>query len=394
LGPDRRPDARVLPQSAGKPLTSLPPLTIGIDGRELQGQATGTGRYLRNLLRVWTRSGGDRLIVFFNGPAPADPVLDHPRLAVRPLGTAPTRGIVWQERRLPSAAATEGLDVFFSPAYVCPLRLELPRVTAVHDMSFFAMPEDFSLMEGIRRRALVTAAVRASAAIVTISEFTKREIESFLPGARGRITHVPLGPDDDLPPAPPRDDARRRLGVDGPLVLTVGSIFNRRRVPELLAAIARLASRFPKLVLDVVGENRTQPTLDLPALVRQHRIERHVRLSGFVSESALADRYAAADVAVFLSEYEGFGLPALEAMTRGVPVLASTRPALSEIFGPAASLVDPRDEAGIAAALERLLTDSSLRTSLVERGRALAARYSWQDTAARTREILTAAARR
>jgi glycosyltransferase involved in cell wall biosynthesis len=112
-----------------------------------------------------------------------------------------------------------------------------------------------------------------------------------------------------------------------------------------------------------------------------------------VSDEALADRYAAADAAVFLSEYEGFGLPVLEAMARGVPVVASTRPALGEIFAEAALGVDPRDEPRVEEALERVLTRPGLRADLAARGRALAAGFSWEETARRTREALHAAAR-
>jgi glycosyltransferase involved in cell wall biosynthesis len=111
-----------------------------------------------------------------------------------------------------------------------------------------------------------------------------------------------------------------------------------------------------------------------------------------VDEAALALRYAAADVAVFLSDYEGFGLPALEAMARGVPVVASRAPALGEIFGEAALLVEPRDERAVAAAMERILNDRELRADLVRRGRALASRFSWKDTAERTWRCLVSAA--
>jgi glycosyltransferase involved in cell wall biosynthesis len=118
-----------------------------------------------------------------------------------------------------------------------------------------------------------------------------------------------------------------------------------------------------------------------------------VRLSGFVSEEALAERYAAADAAVALSEYEGFGLPALEAMGRGVPLVAADRPSLNEVVGDGALLVDPRSPAEIAAALTALLDDPARAAALAARGRAVASRYSWAETARRTRDVLLAAAR-
>jgi glycosyltransferase involved in cell wall biosynthesis len=368
-------------------------MNFGVDARELQGSPTGVGRYLRNLLREWTRANRDRLHLYFNGPAPADPILDHPAIVKRPLGPGGVRGLWWQERVLPGAARADGVEVFFSPAYVCPWRLRLPRVTTIHDLSFFARPRDFTMRDGFRRRLLVAASVRASRTVLAVSDFTRREILAYFPEAESRIVAIPQGADDDLPPAPPRAAARIRLGVTGPLILAVGTILNRRCLPDLLRAAARLRTRWPDLVVEVVGEDRTYPPLDIGGLVRSLDLEKRVRISGFVSEDELAARYAAADVAVVLSEYEGFGLPVLEAMARRVPVVTSTAPALGELFAEAAVLVDPHDVRAIADAVGRVLNEPELGRQLRARGTTLAARSSWAETARRTRDVLAAAAR-
>jgi glycosyltransferase involved in cell wall biosynthesis len=368
------------------------PLVVGIDGRELQGRPTGTGRYLRNLVTRW-RETGDTLIVYFSGEPPAEPALDHPAVACRVVGQGHTRGLVWQQRLLPAAAALDRLDLFFSPAYACPLPLRVPRVTAVHDLSFFSHPQDFSLHDALRRRMLAALSVRASRAVLACSDFTRRELVGRFPAAADRVIHVPLGPDDDLPSPPPREEARRRLGVSGPYLVTVGAVLNRRCLPELLRTIARLIPRHPDLVLDVIGENRTHPRLDLPALAGSLALGRHVRLSGFVDDAALADRYSAADGAVFLSEYEGFGLPALEAAARGVPLVVGRPPSLGEIFAEAALLVSPRDESDVAHALDRVLLEGGLRDRLIAAGRDLAGHYSWDAAAALTRAACLRAAR-
>jgi glycosyltransferase involved in cell wall biosynthesis len=367
------------------------PLAIGIDGRELGGRPTGTGRYLRNLLRHW-RETGDRLFVYFNGTPPADPVLDHPAFRLRALGDGRGRGVAWQERQLAPAARNDRVDVFFSPAYSCPLSLDLPRVTAVHDLSFFAFPQDFAFHDALRRRLLVSASLRASCIVLVCSEFTRRELGRLFPSLADRARHVPLGPDDDLPAPPDQQEARSRLALRGPLVVTVGAVLNRRCAPELLRATALLRRAHPAIVLDVVGENRTRPAIDLDAAAAALGLTANVRLSGFVDEAGLADRYAAAEVFVSLSEYEGFGLPALEAAARGVPLVVSRAPSLGEIFAEAALLVDPRDEVSVAASIHRVLADGRLRARLVEAGRALAARHSWAQTARLTRAALAEAA--
>jgi glycosyltransferase involved in cell wall biosynthesis len=330
--------------------------------------------------------------VYFDGAAPGDPVLALPGIVARPLGAGGHRGLWWSERIVPKAARHDGIDVFFAPAYSCPLSLDAPRVTVVHDVSFFALPHDFALVDGIRRRATVSASMRASRLVLTVSDFSRREIEGLFPDLRGRVVTIAHGGDGDLPPAPEREVARKALGVAGPMILTVGAILNRRPLPTLLRAAGRIRHRWPGLTVRVVGENRTDPPLDLDQAILDAGMAGGVRLDGFVDDTALALRYAAADVAVFLSDYEGFGLPALEAMARGVPVVASTAPALGEIFGGAAFLVETRDEQGVADAIDRVLRDAPMRDGMIRRGRILASRFSWAETAARTWECLVAAA--
>jgi glycosyltransferase involved in cell wall biosynthesis len=260
-------------------------------------------------------------------------------------------------------------------------------------MSFFSLPEDFRLLDGARRRALTAASMRASRRVIAVSEFTRREILAVVPDAAPRLVAIPEGGDDDLPPPPDRAQARRRLGVEGDLLLWVGSIFNRRPLRVLLQALALLGRSGVSAQLDVVGDNRTHPRLDLPALARELGVERRVSFSGFVGEAALADRYAAADAFVFLSFYEGFGLPVLEAMARGIPAITAARPALSELFAGSALLVDPGDAGALASALQSALRHPLQREELRRRGRQLADRHSWAVAAERTRALLEEAAR-
>ncbi len=368
-------------------------MIVGIDAREIQGRPTGTGRYLRSLLRRWTEDAlGDRFVLYFNGPAPDDGALASAAVLCRSLTSKAVHPLLWQEWHLPRAVLSDRVEVFFSPAYTCPLRVRVPRVTAVHDLSFFSVPADFSWREALRRRVLTGQSVRASRRVLACSAFTRREISSRFPDAASRLREIALGPDEDLPAGPSRAEARARLQVDGPLLLTVGTLLNRRRLPTLLLATRLLARRFPNLVLDVVGDNRTHPRADFEAHARRLGLSGRVRLSGFVSDAALADRYAAADVAVFLSEYEGFGLPALEAAARRVPLVVSRRPSLGEVFKDAALLVDPQDPAAVARAIGHVLEDAAARFDQVQRGLALAARHSWARTASLTRQAFVEAA--
>src|SRR2546425_7906386 len=177
----------------------------GWEAGEVRGAPPGGGRSLRSLGGAGTRSGAG-LHLYSTGPAPADPVLEDPAIRARPLGSGRARGVWWQERLLPAAARADAVDVFFSPAYVCPLRLQTPRVTTVHALPFFALPRDFTLRDGFRRRLLVAASVRASRSVLAVSDFTRREIVARFPEAEAKTVAIPLGADEDRPPAPSRDE--------------------------------------------------------------------------------------------------------------------------------------------------------------------------------------------
>ena len=330
-------------------------------------------------------------LLFVKGKAPIVEIPD-PRVEVCELPGDSMRGLAWQELRLAPAAERAGLDVFFAPAYWCPLRLKVPRVTTVHDLSFRSVPHDFAPVEALRWRLLVGLSVRVSRRILVVSAFSERELLTWHPEAAGRVVHIPHGADDATGSLPGRAEARRAIDVHGPLIVSVGAIFNRRRLPELLAAVSFLRRSRPGLTLAVIGENRTHPPIAFDAMLRQLGLENNVRLMGFVSEEQLATYYAAADVVAYLSDYEGFGLPVLEAMTRGVPVVTGDRPSVSELFGEAASLIDPQSPAAIARALEGVLSDAALRERRIANGRALARRFSWSRAAEATRSALARAA--
>jgi glycosyltransferase involved in cell wall biosynthesis len=363
-------------------------MIIGVDARELEGNPTGAGRYLQRLLEEWGRDSRDRIVAYSRAPVRVPGgCLNHS------LAAPGTRGLAWQEIALPAATKRDGIEVFFSPAYSCPLRVRVPRAVAVHDLSFFSWPHDFTVLDGFRRRTLARLSLGRAAALFACSQFTAREIGLRFPALRPRIHFVPLAADASPLSLPDRAAARVRLGLRGPSLLWVGSLFNRRSVSELLLALPRLARRFSGLRLDLVGANRTHPRLDLERLIDGLGLHDSVRLTGFLSDAELACRYAAADLVVYLSDYEGFGLPVMEAMARGVPVVTGDRPSTNEIAGDAARLVDPRDVGAIGAAIDELLRRPEQRARLGAAGLKRAQLFDWRATARRTREILQALVR-
>ena len=361
-------------------------LRIGIDGRELEGRPTGVGRYLRSLLRRFQDHGGHTFLVYSQAPVslPAEAAGAQPRVLQ---GGPP---LLWEQRILPAAARADGVDVLFSPAYSCPLFAAMPRVTAIHDLSFFARPEEFGFTHGLRRRMMARWSARVSHSVLAFSEFTRGEIRRRLgPSAADKTSVIFHGTDDDLPPPPDRASSRKALGLEDGVayVITVGTILRRRNVGVLVRAVARLRDQGFNVQLGIVGENRSRPFADLGALARSLGCEASVRLLGFVSDEDIARHYAAADAAVFLSEYEGFGLPALEAMSRGVPTLISDRGSQNELFASGTLAIEPDNQA-VAEALGKLLADPSASAELRRLGLERAKAFSWDRAARETLAVL------
>jgi glycosyltransferase involved in cell wall biosynthesis len=353
-------------------------MRIGIDAREICGHATGAGRYLSGLLHQWAADETMRRHeIILYAPERLDAKIDSRRFATRLIEGA--AGTWWEQMQLPGASATDHLDVFFAPAYTAPLRLRVPTVVAIHDLSFVAHPEWFRMREGMRRRVLTRHSARRARAVVTISEFSRRELIERL-GVPGTHVHV-------IPPgvsAPPDCRSGRR----DDRVLFVGSIFNRRRLPDLVRAFGILARRRPQASLDLVGDDRTHPHENLERAIATEGLEDRIRWHRYVRDDQLRDLYGRARAFAFLSEYEGLGMTPLEALAAGVPPLLLDTPVARETCGDAALYVGAGDLSGTADALERILADETTRSRLLAAAPAALARYQWPEAARRTLELI------
>ena len=372
-------------------------MRIGIDVRELTGRPTGVGRYLAEVLTAWAAAAedagaGHRFVLYGTAPLPGGLAsrLAGLRYAMRVL---PGRGgTAWEQRTLPRAAAGDSLDVFFAPAYTAPLRLRCPLALTIHDLSYFAHPEWFGWREGVRRRLLTRLSARRAQVVLTDTQFSRDEIRTHLGLPSSRIAVIPLGA--GLPAVltgARAESATSGRAVRERLVLFVGSVFNRRRVPDLIAAFRVVALRLPDAKLEIIGENRTFPPQDLDALARASGAADRIRIRSYVAEEDLADAFTRASAFAFLSEYEGFGLPPLEALAAGIPPVVLDTPVAREVCGAAARYVAPGDVDGTAAALVELLESASARSRILAEAQSVLSRYAWPSTAARTMEAIEAA---
>jgi glycosyltransferase involved in cell wall biosynthesis len=367
-------------------------MRIAIDARELAGHATGVGRCLAGILGAWHRTpeAAAHEFLLYTHAAPAA-ALDRERFPLRVLNGS--GGTLWEQIVLPRAVASDRADVLFSPAYTTPILTRVPRVVTIHDVSFSAHPEWFHWREGARRRALSRQAAHRARAVITVSEFSKREIVKYLSLTEERVHVIPNGVSKPrMTPAAqdaPQSDAA--LAARRPRrILYVGSIFNRRHVPDMILGFRQLAERHPDVALDLVGDDRSYPAEDIAGLIGA-LADRRVRWHRYLAEEDLAAVYGSADAFAFLSEYEGFGLTPLEALSAGIPSLLLDTEVAREVCNGAALYVTKGDIAGIANGLATLLFDQSTRSALLAAAPLVLQRHTWTQAAARTLAVLTGA---
>ena len=363
-------------------------MVVAIDARELSGRPTGVGRYLAELLRAWNDMPGAATHDFaLCAASPIEtPPLPHLRVTQH---LAPGGGPWWEQRTLPRLAARAGAHVLFAPAYSGPLFPGMPLVVTIHDVSFAAHPEWFGPREGLRRRVTTRIAAWRAKRVLTVSDFSKREIVRCLGTDASKIDVVYSGATPlalaSAGEAAPGDTA------PGGSVLFVGSIFARRHVPELIDGFGRLAQKHTGVSMEIVGDNRSRPRVDLDALVQARVPGGRVRIRHYVSDAELGALYRQADVFAFLSEYEGFGLTPLDALAAGIPIVVLDTEVAREIYGPAAVYVATPDPALVEAALEAALFDPATRQRVLDAAPQVLERYSWQESARRTLQVLLAA---
>ena len=366
-------------------------MRIAIDARELAGQPTGVGRYLSEIVREW-ESMADALEHEYIFCAPAEMTYQGPLRAT--IAVERGHGTMWEQRALARLARRARADVLFCPGYsgpVWPVASAPPTVVAVHDVSFAAHPEWFRWREGLRRRLITRASARRAARVLTLTEFSKREIVEHLGIPPDRIEVVHPGVSSIVADSVGRGFSPAKAEGSGtePLVLYVGSIFNRRHIPETICGFERLAQRRPDVRLMIVGDNRTFPHLDIDRHVRDTN---GVQIARYVSDDVLVELYSRARAFVFLSEYEGFGLTPLEALAAGIPIVVLDTSVAREVYGPAALYVSAPDPRLVEEALELALFDESVRGVVLREAQSIVARYPWGNTARRVLRVLLDAA--
>jgi glycosyltransferase involved in cell wall biosynthesis len=363
-------------------------MRIALDARKLRD--FGIGTYIRNVVTELGRLDPTTEYVLLCKPEDMDRV---PALGAN-FRVVPERAGLYsiaEQIRVPLALRRERVDLLHEPHYTLPLATRCRSVVTIHDCIHLMFPGAVpNRLAYAYARASIWAAARQAERVLTVSEASKRDILRFVDIPPEKVSVIYNAIDERFLRAADEtqmDLVRQRYQLNDPFVLYAGNIKPHKNVERLIDAFGRArAGGLEDLRLVIVGDEISK----YPALrqaVHRHRLDKHVRFLGFQPYETLASFYRLARAFVFPSLYEGFGLPPLEAMACGTPVVTSNVSSMPEVAGDAALLVDPHDPDAIADAIRRAVTDEALRATLIERGAARARDFSWPQSVAAIHKI-------
>lgn len=366
------------------------PVNILIDAHMVGEHEGGNETYIVNLLNALKALGGDEH--YWVSTA-------HPReLAAKvdlggnmqPVNVS-SNPLVRLLRDLPGAVRKTNADLLHITYMPPPLPLPVPFVSTVHDVIYARHPEWFSARDRLILKIGVRDSVRRAAAIFTVSQHARREILSFYPEVDPAKVHAVYNSSNEALPGLNHGRrtfyAQHHLGVNTPYLLAVGSLHPRKNMGRLIEAFAMLKKNaaIPHKLL-LVGRAHWKHS-ELQTKARDLMVEQDILFTGYLEDADLADLYRGTDVFIYPSLFEGFGIPILEAMSCGTPVVTSNTSSIPEVAGDAALMVDPENTAEIAGAIQTILKDSGLATKLKSKGFERVKEFSWSASASCIRDV-------
>ena len=363
-------------------------MRIAIDARKLRDYGIGT--YIRNLLRHLARLDhqNDYVVLCREEDCAFAAELGE---NFRPIAERSLPYSIREQLAVPLDLRREKADLFHAPHYVLPPLTPCRSVVTIHDCIHLRFPQYLPSRLGYAyARSSLWVAAHRSARILTVSEASKRDILEYFDVPESKITVIHNAIDERFSEEPAADEVmrvRERYQLNDRFILYAGNIKphkNLERVIEAFHMIRRGELEHVKLL--IIGDEISKYA-GLRRTVHRYKLHKHVRFFGFVPDATLAILYRLASVFVFPSLYEGFGLPPLEAMASGTPVITSNISSLPEVVGDAAMLIDPYQPDAIAGAMRRVMLDERLRDDMRERGLARAREFSWDRSVGRIKDI-------
>lgn len=362
-------------------------MRVGIDAHMVGAQETGNETYCQGLVEGLAQiDDHNQYMVYLNSPCALPSVNGHGRLQRRMLRSASN---AWRlVMGFAQASRTDHLDLLHV-TYNVPFFTQCPTVVAVHDISYVHFPEFFSKRDLRLLSTYVPYSVKKARQVLTLSESAAEDIERVYRVPRSKISIIPLAARStytDIVQPMRVEQVRETYGLDRPYVLAVGNLQPRKNLPRLIEAFSQLPGSLDDLKLVIAGKAQWQQS-EVYRRVADLQLQDRVVFTGYLDDHDLALLYNGSLALVYPSLYEGFGLPILEAMACGTPVISSNTSSMPEVAGDAAFMVDPLSTSEIAEAIARVAQSRSLQESLRRKGLKRAAEFSWRKTARLTARV-------
>jgi len=352
-------------------------MKIGVDTQSTLGRKTGIGLYTSNLLRALRQV------------APQHEYVELSSGLTKELRT--DQRLEWQQFGLPRRARAAGVDLLHVTGFDAPWWKPCPVVLTVHDLIGLLFPANLPPISRLYWSRWLPRTIRWADRVIADSNHTKNDVSRLLGISPERIEVIHLGVDEKFHPVEDRkvlETVRDKYSLPKKFILCLGTLEPRKGLDTLIAALADLAVNNPCEL--VIAGKRGWYTQPLFQQVKALSLGQRVHFTGYVVEEDLGALYSLAHLFVYPSRYEGFGLPPLEAMACGLPVVCTDAASLPEVVGHAALLVPPDDPVALATAMRRLLGDGQLHTEMRSRGMERATRFTWEETARRTLHVYEA----
>ena len=368
---------------------------IGFNTFALSSKKTGAGIYISKLIEYLSYIDRDNIYSIFINKNNYEQFLkvkadNFKKIDAGSLTRIRPLRILWEQIALPSYIVSRDIDIFHSPVFVSPPRLKCKSIITVFDMTFFRFPDKHSKIKRHYFSKFIPLSVRRADKIITLSENSKRDIIDFFKVKPDKVKVIYLAADETFRPIEDPsflDRVRIKHGIQGDFILFVGVLEPRKNLLGLIKAYYCLKKDKNINEKLVITGKRGWDYMPVLRLVRELRLEKDIIFTGYVPEEDLILLYNAAKIFIYPSLYEGFGLPVLEAMACGTPVITSQNSALQEIAKDAAILIDPLSEGDMARNCYELLSNPSLQERLRQAGLGRARQFSWKDTARQTLEV-------
>lgn len=360
-------------------------MRIGIDCRYLREPPRGVGHYLINILARFDSDNGDFFYLYSPGPIRNNPQGEN--FVIRK-GRFPLPGTFWLQTEGKHLITSDRLDTFWAPCDILPLGLtnKTRKVLSVHDLNHLYFPQTMANYNLLVHKLFFSQSLKIADHIITMTNFIKQDIISRFEVPTKKITAIYEGVNEKFRPYPKNEvqEVLNRFGLEKPYILSVGTLEPRKNYPTLLQAFKNLKNDYNLVIVGKKGWKANK----IFATIRRLRLENEVIILGYVKDEDLPYLYNGAELFVFPSLYEGFGLPVLEAMACGVPVICSNSSSLPEVGEDAVLYFESNSTDDLIAKMQILLTNEQLRNTLREKGIEQAKKFDWKKTARQTLSIL------